>query len=157
MIKCKHQVFSNHKQKNFISDWLPILFGISPVYPRRRKNGNNFTYFSYNGIKKMISSPLNEKIRQILLWKKSIQRGTTGNFIKFGKTLNLKTPTYSIDELILGKFPNFSEAIKDFFKFLPVLFLIFYKTSLFYRNSKISKLLLLFVVKFQNFFFKSVK
>lgn len=157
MIKYKPNVFSNHKQKNFISDWLSILFGISPVYPRRRKNGNNFTYFSYNGIKKLGSSPLNEKIRQILLWKKSIQRNIGSNSVRFGKTLNFETPTYSIDELILGKFPNFSEAITDFFKFIPVLFLIFYKTSLFYRSNKISKFLLLFVIKFQHFFLKSVK
>ena len=38
MTRCKKKIQLNNYQNNFSSDLLPVLFGISPIYPRRRKN-----------------------------------------------------------------------------------------------------------------------
>ena len=88
MTRCNKKILRNNFQNNFSSDLLPVLFGISPIYPRRRKNGNNFTYHPQNSIKKTSSSILNEKIRQIILWKKFIQRNKSEDSHKLKKNLD---------------------------------------------------------------------
>ena len=157
MTRGKKKIQRNNYQNNFNSDLLPILFGISPIYPRRRKNGNNFTYHPQNSIKKTSSSLLNEKIRQIILWKKFIQRNKSEDLQKLKKNLNYKTPNYSLDEIILQKYPSFDVAIQEFFKFAPVLFLIIYKSSFFFQENKISGSFSILVSKIQSFFFYFVK
>merc|ERR1712166_349652 len=156
MTKLKKSSVNKFKQKDYISNWLLILFGISSIDPRRCKNGNNFTYFSSKNIKKLTSLPLNEKIKQILLWKKSIQK-KRGNFYQSRKNLYSKTPIYSIDDLILEKFPSFNQALEEFVKFIPVLFLILYKTFLVYQNYDFSKSFLSLTTKLQEFLSKFLK
>lgn len=154
MTKLNLNGISKLNQKNYVSNWLLVLFGISSIDPRRCKNGNNFTYFPSRNVKKMKALPLNEKIKHILLWKKSIQQKKNQNPHKSKKNLYFKTPTYSIDNLILEKFPNFSKAVEEFIKFIPVLFLLLYKTFLLYQNYDFSKSFLSLSTKLQEFFSK---
>ena len=154
MTKLNLNGISKLNQKNYVSNWLLVLFGISSIDPRRCKNGNNFTYFPSRNVKKMKALPLNEKIKHILLWKKSIQQKKNQNPHKSKKNLYFKTPTYSIDNLILEKFPNFSKAVEEFIKFIPVLFLLLYKTFLLYQNYDFSKSFLSLATKLQEFFSK---
>jgi len=156
MTKLKKTTVNKFNQKDYISNWLLILFGISSIDPRRCKNGNNFTYFPSKNIKKLTSLPLNEKIKQILLWKKSIQKRRE-TFYQSRKNLYSKIPTYSIDDLILEKFPSFIQAFEEFVKFIPVLFLILYKTFLVYQNYDFSKSFLSLTTKLQEFLSKFLK
>lgn len=156
LINKRKNKFNFYPQKNTL-EWMYNLYGISPITPRRCSNGSNYTYLIPKNIKKLINLPINEKIRQVILWKKLIQRNQTKPFHELEKNLNIKTPSYSMDELILEKFPNFSTALCEFLKFIPVFFLVLHKNLLFFRNYDKSKSSIIFFSKLRFFLFESVE
>ena len=100
--------------------WVYSLFGIFSTIPRRCINGTKHIYFFNKSMKKLRYMPFNEKIRQIILWKKEAQKNKD-------RTFNSSIPSYSMEELILEKFPNFMGALKEFLEFFPVFFFFFIK------------------------------
>ena len=146
--KSKYKSF----KRNFTFNWLLILMSLPPVNPRRFRHGNNFIYISKRSLKKIQSLPINEKIRQILIWKKAIQRNLATGKNELNKNLNYIVPTYSVDELILNKYPDFSSAFEEFLKSVPLLYLLSYQTDSFFKGNEISDKFLHFLPKFRFFF-----
>ena len=130
--------------------WIYSLFGILSTIPRRCVNSSKYIYFFNKSVKKLKSSPLNEKIRQIILWKKEVQK-------KKEKSFNIKIPFYSIEELLLEKFPFFTGALVEFIKFFPLFFFVFYRNSPNYQKNKIPNQILSFIISFQFFLTDYVK
>ena len=62
-----------------------------------------------------------------------------------------------MDELILGKYPNFSKAFQEFFKFIPVFFMLIFKIQLIYQNNKITGSFSIFINHLNFFFCNFVK
>ena len=124
--------------------WIYSLFGILSTIPRRCINSKRHIYFFNKSVKNLKSTPLNEKIRQIILWKKEVQK-------KKEKSFNIKIPFYSMEELLLEKFPYFTGALIEFIKFFPLFFFVFYKNSPNYQKNKISNQILSFIIGFQFF------
>ena len=130
--------------------WIYSLFGILSTIPRRCVYSTRTIYFSNKSVKKVYSTPLNEKIRQIILWKKEVQK-------KKEKSFNIKIPFYSMEELLFEKFPYFKGALIEFTKFLPLFFFVFYRNSPNYQKNKISNQILSFIIGFQFFLTHYVK
>jgi|EP00802_Teleaulax_amphioxeia_P015281 hypothetical protein len=130
--------------------WVYSLFGISSTIPRRCINGIKHIYFFNQSMKNLKYMPFNEKIRQIILWKKEAQKNKD-------KTFNTRIPSYSMEELILEKFPTFKEALKEFLGFFPMFFFIFYKNLLTYRKYMFLNPVLSFITRFQFFLTGYVK
>ena len=144
-------------KKNSVSDWIHILLGISSINPRRCINGNNFIYMTPKSLKKTKSLSIMEKIKQVLLWKKTIQRNTAKEKNSLKKKLYRKIPTYSIDELILHKFPKFSHAFQELLDSSSLLYLLSFKTDFFYKENEIPSKFFPFLSKIKYLFPKLFK
>ena len=151
MAKKKLNTLSKFNPKNLNSDIILILYGISSINPRRVEVKNKNYYLLKKSIKKIENSILSEKIRQILIWKKIIQNKRKTNVRDLKQTLGIKLPSYSLDELIVEQFPNFSSAYKEFFRLIPLYFSIIQKNFLYDLVPQMLQIFIPFIIMFQFF------
>ena len=151
MAKKKLNTLSKFNPKNLNSDIILILYGISSVNPRRVEVKNKNYYLLKKSIKKIENSILSEKIRQILIWKKIIQNKRKTDVHDLKQTLGIKLPSYSLDDLIVEQFPNFSSAYKEFFRLIPLYFSIIQKNFLYNLVPQMPQIFIPFIIMFQFF------
>jgi hypothetical protein len=143
-------IWNKSASTDFNLFWTYSLFGILSTIPRRCVNSTRNIYFFNKSVKNLKSTLLNEKIRQIILWKKEVQK-------KKEKCFNIQIPFYSIEELLLEKFPYFTGALLEFIKFFPLFFFVFHRNSPNYQKNKFSSQILSFIIRFQFFLTNYVK
>ena len=83
-------IWNKSASTDFNLFWTYSLFGILSTIPRRCVNSTRNIYFFNKSVKNLKSTLLNEKIRQIILWKKEVQKKKKNVLISKSLFIQLK-------------------------------------------------------------------
>ncbi|KAJ2849161.1 mRNA-binding ribosome synthesis protein nop7 [Coemansia erecta] len=107
---------------------LCILKGIYPVEPRNRKRANKgstalTTFYYAKDIKLLLSEPLINKFREHKIFLRRLKNAIGKNDITRAKSLEHNRPQYTLDHLVVERYPTFIEALRDLDDALCMVFL----------------------------------
>ncbi|KAJ2664539.1 mRNA-binding ribosome synthesis protein nop7 [Coemansia sp. RSA 1200] len=97
---------------------LSILKGIYPVEPRSRKKANRgsakaTTFYYSKDIQALLSEPLIAKFREHKVFLRKLQHALGKDDLTRAKTLDANRPQYSLDHLVIERYPTFVDALRD--------------------------------------------
>ncbi|KAJ1833294.1 mRNA-binding ribosome synthesis protein nop7, partial [Coemansia sp. RSA 2703] len=107
---------------------LCILKGIYPVEPRSRKRANRgstelTTFYYTKDIQLLQSEPLINKFREHKIFLRRLKNALGKQDITRAKTLEDNRPQYTLDHLVIERYPTFVEALRDLDDALCMVFL----------------------------------
>lgn len=107
---------------------LCILKGIYPVEPKSRKRANRgstapTTFYYSKDIQLLLSEPLINKFREHKIFLRRLQRALGKDDITKAKKLEANRPDYTLDHLVIERYPTFVEALRDLDDALCMVFL----------------------------------
>ncbi|KAJ1725028.1 mRNA-binding ribosome synthesis protein nop7 [Coemansia erecta] len=107
---------------------LCILKGIYPVEPRSRKKANRgstelTTFYYTKDIQLLLSEPLINKFREHKVFLRRLKNALGKQDITRAKTLEDNRPQYTLDHLVIERYPTFVEALRDLDDALCMVFL----------------------------------
>ncbi|KAJ1665980.1 mRNA-binding ribosome synthesis protein nop7 [Coemansia sp. RSA 1813] len=97
---------------------LSILKGIYPVEPRSRKKANRgsakaTTFYYSKDIQSLLNEPLIAKFREHKIFLRKLQHALGKDDLTRAKTLEANRPQYSLDHLVIERYPTFVDAMRD--------------------------------------------
>ncbi|KAJ6834593.1 pescadillo-like protein [Iris pallida] len=92
---------------------LCILKGIFPREPKKKVEGNHKTYYHMKDIMFLLHDPLVEKFRDIRAHKKKIKKAWAKKNKNLADRLVNRQPKYTLNRLILERYPTFVDALRD--------------------------------------------
>ncbi|KAJ6821272.1 pescadillo-like protein [Iris pallida] len=92
---------------------LCILKGIFPREPKKKVEGNHKTYYHMKDIMFLLHDPLVEKFRDIRSHKKKIKKAWAKKNKNLADRLVNRQPKYTLNRLILERYPTFVDALRD--------------------------------------------
>ncbi|KAJ1796673.1 mRNA-binding ribosome synthesis protein nop7 [Coemansia sp. RSA 2399] len=97
---------------------LTILKGIYPVEPRSRKKANRgsakaTTFYYSKDIQLLLSEPLIAKFRDHKIFLRKLQHALGKDDLTRAKSLESNRPQYSLDHLVIERYPTFVDAMRD--------------------------------------------
>ncbi|KAJ1798898.1 mRNA-binding ribosome synthesis protein nop7, partial [Coemansia sp. RSA 2599] len=107
---------------------LCILKGIYPVEPRNRKKANKgsttlTTFYYAKDIQLLLSEPLMNKLREHKIFLRRLKHAIGKQDLTKAKTLENNRPQYTLDHLVIERYPTFAEALRDMDDALCMVFL----------------------------------
>ncbi|XP_073011657.1 pescadillo homolog [Typha latifolia] len=92
---------------------LCILKGVFPRVPKKKVEGNHKTYYHMKDIMFLAHEPLVEKLRDIRAHRKKVKKAIARKNRDLADRLLNRQPTYTLDRLILERYPTFVDALRD--------------------------------------------
>lgn len=92
---------------------LCILKGIHPREPKKKKHGQNKTYYHVKDIKWLLHEPLLAKFRDIKAYDKKIVKAKAKKTYELAKKLLDRRPGYTLDHIVKERYPAFIDALRD--------------------------------------------
>ncbi|GAA0186520.1 RNA metabolism protein [Lithospermum erythrorhizon] len=92
---------------------LCILKGVFPREPKRKVKGNHHTYYHMKDIMFLKHEPLLEKFRDMRAYERKVKKAVTKKNRDLAERLLTRKPTYTLDMLILERYPRFIDALRD--------------------------------------------
>ncbi|KAJ2865871.1 mRNA-binding ribosome synthesis protein nop7 [Coemansia aciculifera] len=107
---------------------LCILKGIYPVEPRSQKKANRgsskpTTFYYAKDIQLLLSEPLIAKFREHKIFLRKLQRALGKDDLTRAKGLEARRPEYTLDHLVIERYPAFVDALRDLDDALCMVFL----------------------------------
>ncbi|KAJ2159570.1 mRNA-binding ribosome synthesis protein nop7 [Coemansia sp. RSA 552] len=107
---------------------LCILKGIYPVEPRSRKRANRgsgrlATFYYARDIQQISSEPLVARFRQHKIFLRKLQHALGKHDLTKAKTLEKNKPSYTLNHLVIERYPTFPDALRDLDDALCMVFL----------------------------------
>ncbi|KAJ2745757.1 mRNA-binding ribosome synthesis protein nop7 [Coemansia sp. BCRC 34301] len=107
---------------------LCILKGIYPVEPRSQKKANRgsskpTTFYYAKDIQLLLSEPLIAKFREHKIFLRKLQRALGKDDLTRAKGLEARRPEYTLDHLVIERYPTFVDALRDLDDALCMVFL----------------------------------
>ncbi|KAJ2706863.1 mRNA-binding ribosome synthesis protein nop7 [Coemansia spiralis] len=107
---------------------LCILKGIYPVEPYSRKRANRgstklTTFYYTKDIQLLVSEPLIAKFRQHKVFLRKLQRALGKQDYTRAQTLDANRPEYTLNHLVIERYPAFADALRDLDDALCMVFL----------------------------------
>ncbi|KAJ2416537.1 mRNA-binding ribosome synthesis protein nop7, partial [Coemansia sp. RSA 2530] len=107
---------------------LCILKGIYPVEPRSQKKANRgsskpTTFYYAKDIQLLLSEPLIAKFREHKIFLRKLQRALGKDDLTRAKGLETRRPEYTLDHLVIERYPAFVDALRDLDDALCMVFL----------------------------------
>ncbi|KAJ2791074.1 mRNA-binding ribosome synthesis protein nop7, partial [Coemansia guatemalensis] len=107
---------------------LCILKGIYPVEPRSAKRANRgstkpTTFYYTQDVKLLSSEPLIAKFRQHKIFLRRLQHALGKKDFTRAKNLNSHRPEYTLNHLVIERYPSFTDALRDLDDALCMVFL----------------------------------
>lgn len=92
---------------------LCILKGVFPRDPKKKFKGTHHTYYHVKDIAFLAHEPLLEKFRDIRAYDKKVKKALSKKNKDLAERLLTRKPTYTLDRLILERYPRFVDALGD--------------------------------------------
>eukprot|EP00242_Pyramimonas_sp_CCMP2087_P007284 CAMPEP_0198207012 /NCGR_PEP_ID=MMETSP1445-20131203/10507_1 /TAXON_ID=36898 /ORGANISM="Pyramimonas sp., Strain CCMP2087" /LENGTH=627 /DNA_ID=CAMNT_0043879893 /DNA_START=150 /DNA_END=2033 /DNA_ORIENTATION=- len=92
---------------------LCILKGIHPREPKKKRQGQNKTYYHVKDINFLQYEPLLEKFREIRAYDKKVTRAKAKKQNDLAERLAKHRPGYRLDHLVKERYPSFMDALRD--------------------------------------------
>ncbi|XP_030544711.1 pescadillo homolog [Rhodamnia argentea] len=92
---------------------LCILKGVFPREPKKKVKGNHHTYYHLKDIMFVKHDPLLEKFREMRTYDKKLKKAVAKKNKDLYERLRTRKPTYTLDRLILERYPKFADALRD--------------------------------------------
>ncbi|PVU91374.1 hypothetical protein BB560_006128, partial [Smittium megazygosporum] len=97
---------------------LCILKGIYPVEPKNRKKVNKgstapTTFYYTKDIQFLMHEPLLLKFREHKIYKRKLRHAIRKQEWTKAKSIRESRPTYSLDHLVIERYPTFQDALRD--------------------------------------------
>ncbi|PIA15328.1 hypothetical protein COEREDRAFT_82084, partial [Coemansia reversa NRRL 1564] len=107
---------------------LCILKGIYPVEPRSAKRANRgstkpTTFYYTQDVKLLSSEPLIAKFRHHKIFLRRLQHALGKKDFTRAKSLNSHRPEYTLNHLVIERYPSFTDALRDLDDALCMVFL----------------------------------
>ncbi|KAJ1885181.1 mRNA-binding ribosome synthesis protein nop7, partial [Kickxella alabastrina] len=107
---------------------LCILKGVYPVEPRSRKKANKgstepTTFYYSKDIQLLMSEPLINKFRDHKVFLRRLKNALGKRDLTRAKSLEKNRPDYTLDHLVIERYPTFVEALRDLDDALCMVFL----------------------------------
>ncbi|KAJ2123915.1 mRNA-binding ribosome synthesis protein nop7 [Coemansia sp. RSA 2131] len=107
---------------------LCILKGIYPVEPRSRKQANRgstklTTFYYSRDIQLLLSEPLIEKFRAHKVFLRKLQHALGKDDLTRARSMDTNRPTYTLNHLVVERYPAFADALRDLDDGLCMMFL----------------------------------
>ncbi|KAJ2803813.1 mRNA-binding ribosome synthesis protein nop7 [Coemansia furcata] len=107
---------------------LCILKGVYPVEPRSQKKANRgsskpTTFYYAKDIQLLLSEPLIAKFREHKIFLRKLQRALGKDDLTRAKGLEARRPEYTLDHLVIERYPAFVDALRDLDDALCMVFL----------------------------------
>ncbi|KAJ1733936.1 mRNA-binding ribosome synthesis protein nop7 [Coemansia biformis] len=107
---------------------LCILKGIYPVEPHSRKRANRgstrlTTFYYTKDIQLLVSEPLIAKFRQHKIFLRKLQHALGKRDYTRAQTLDENRPEYTLNHLVIERYPAFADALRDLDDALCMVFL----------------------------------
>ncbi|KAI8324330.1 hypothetical protein GQ54DRAFT_256668 [Martensiomyces pterosporus] len=107
---------------------LCILKGIYPVEPRSRKKANRgstkpTTFYYTKDIQLLLSEPLIAKFREHKVFLRKLQHALGKRDLTRAKSIDSRRPEYTLDHLVIERYPAFVDALRDLDDALCMVFL----------------------------------
>ncbi|KAJ2826713.1 mRNA-binding ribosome synthesis protein nop7 [Coemansia erecta] len=107
---------------------LCILKGIYPVEPRSRKQANRgstklTTFYYSRDIQLLLSEPLMQKFREHKTFLRKLQHALGKDDLTRARTMDENRPTYTLNHLVIERYPGFGDALRDLDDGLCMVFL----------------------------------
>ncbi|KAJ2722282.1 mRNA-binding ribosome synthesis protein nop7 [Coemansia sp. Benny D115] len=107
---------------------LCILKGIYPVEPRSRKRANrgsslHTTFYYTKDIKLLLNEPLINKFREHKVFLRRLKKALGKKDLTRAEKLEKNRPDYTLDHLVIERYPTFVEALRDLDDALCMVFL----------------------------------
>ncbi|KAL8097732.1 pescadillo homolog [Apium graveolens] len=92
---------------------LCILKGVFPRDPKKKVKGNHHTYYHMKDIAFLKHEPLVEKFRDMRTYDRKVKKAEAKKNKDLAERLMTRKPTYTLDRLILERYPKFVDALRD--------------------------------------------
>ncbi|KAJ1833369.1 mRNA-binding ribosome synthesis protein nop7 [Coemansia sp. RSA 2711] len=107
---------------------LCILKGIYPVEPRSRKQANRgstklTTFYYSRDIQLLLSEPLMQRFREHKTFLRKLQHALAKDDLTRARAMDRQRPTYTLNHLVLERYPQFGDALADLDDALCMVFL----------------------------------
>ncbi|XP_008230547.1 PREDICTED: pescadillo homolog [Prunus mume] len=92
---------------------LCILKGVFPREPKKKVKGNHHTYYHLKDVSFIQHEPLLERLREIRAYERKVKKADAKKNRDRANLLRQRRPTYRLDKIILQRYPNFIDALRD--------------------------------------------
>jgi pescadillo len=92
---------------------LCIIKGIHPRDPKKKPDGASVTYYLRKDIDFLMHERLVDTVRASKTHRKKVVKAKARKQLDLLKALVLKTPTANLDHIIVERYPNFSDALRE--------------------------------------------